>query len=105
MRVISRKKLRAHWQTQGRQDSEQPLKTWYNVANKAQWKTHSDVKQAYGANVDLAHGKYVFNIKANDYRLVCIIDFARHGVLVLWVGTHAEYDDLNKRDGEKLKQL
>jgi mRNA interferase HigB len=57
------------------------------------------------ARVDLAHGKYVFDIGGNKYRLVCSIDFVRHGVLVLWVGTHAEYDELNKRGGERLKAL
>ena len=62
-------------------------------------------RTAYGAHVDLAHGKYVFDIKGNAYRLVCVIDFVRHGVLVLWVGTHREYDELNRRGGAKLKQL
>jgi mRNA interferase HigB len=105
VRVVSRRTLREHWQMPGRQSSEQPLKTWYNVVANAEWKTHSDVKADYGVNVDLAHGKYVFDIKANHYRLVCVIDFVRHGVLVLWVGTHQEYDELTKRNGEKLKQL
>lgn len=47
----------------------------------------------------------MFDIKANDYRLICVIDFVRHGVLVLWIGTHKEYDALNERKGEKLRQL
>lgn len=105
MRVISKKKLREHWSTPGREKSEQPLRTWYSVVKKAEWKTLGDVKAAYGANVDFAQGKYVFDIKGNDYRLVCAIDFIRHGVLVLWVGTHDEYDELNKRSGAKLRQL
>lgn len=105
MRIISKKKLREHWVIPGREKSEQPLRTWYNVVKKAEWKSLDDVKATYCANVDLAHGRYVFDIKGNDYRVVCAIDFVRHGVLVLWVGTHAEYDELNKRNGEKLKRL
>lgn len=105
MRVISKRVLREFWQRPDRRDSEQPLKTWFDVASKARWSSHADVNTAFGARVDLAHGKYVFDIKANDYRLVCVIDFARHGVLVLWVGTHSEYDELNARNGERLKLL
>jgi mRNA interferase HigB len=89
----------------GRAQSEQPLRTWYSVVRKAEWKSHDDVKADFGAGVDLAYGKYVFNIKANDFRPVCVIDFVRHGVLVLWIGTHQEYDELNRNKGRKLKQL
>lgn len=105
MRIISRKKLRDHWETPGRRQSEQSLKTWYGVAKKAEWTSHDDVKADFGANVDFAHSKYVFDIKGNDYRLVSVIDFVTHGVLVLWIGTHLEYDELNKRNGEKMKRL
>jgi mRNA interferase HigB len=102
---VSRRKLREHWDTPGRGQSEQPLKTWYSVAVKARWTTFADVKADFGAGVDLVYGKYVFDIKGNDYRLICEIDFTRHGVLVLWIGTHMEYDELNKHKGKKLKQL
>ncbi len=105
MRIVSRKKLREHWELPGRRLSEPALKTWYAIVGSARWACHADVKADFGAGVDLAHGKYVFDIKGNDYRLVCAIDFVRHGVLVLWVGTHAEYDGLNKRNGAKLRLL
>jgi len=104
-RIVSRRKLREHWELRRSEDSEQPLKTRYNVVNRAGWKTYDDIKAAYGAKIDLAYGKYIFNIKANDYRLICIVDFIIHGVLVLWIGTHKEYDALNDRNGERLRQL
>ncbi len=105
MRVISKAKLRGFWEQPRFADSEQPLKTWFNVTSKARWTSFADVKADYGVNVDLAHGKYVFDIKGNTYRLVCVIDFVQHGVLVLWVGTHLDYDRLCARDGARLKQL
>lgn len=97
--------LREFWGRPGRGDSEPALRTWFDVARKARWSSLADVKADFGGKVDLAHGKFVFDIKGNAYRLVCLIDFPRHGILVLWVGTHAEYDDLNKRGGERLRQL
>jgi mRNA interferase HigB len=89
----------------GREDSKTPLATWYDVASSASWTSHQSVKDAFGANVDLAYGRYVFDIGGNKYRLICSIDFKRHGVLTLWVGTHAEYDELCEKDGKKLQQL
>jgi len=53
----------------GRDQTEQPLKTWYSVVDKAEWRTHADVKADFGASVDLAYGKYIFDIKGNDFRL------------------------------------
>ena len=105
MRIVSRRKLREFWETPGRSDSEAALRTWFDVVSAAQWTNSADVKRDYGGNVDLPHGKYIFDIRGNRYRLVCVIDFIRHGVLVLWIGTHAGYDRLNKYDGAGLKAL
>jgi len=105
VRVVSKGLLRDHWQKEGRDDSETPLKTWYDVASAARWESHDDVKAAYGANVDLAYGRHVFNIGGNKYRLICRIDFVRHGVLTLWVGTHREYNRLCANGGRRLKEL
>lgn len=104
MRVVSRKLLRAYWEQPGRRDSEEPLKIWFNVTRKAEWASLADVKKDH-PSADLAHGRYVFDIKGNTYRLIGSIDFVRHGVLILWVGTHREYDELMKNDGRKFKQL
>jgi len=43
-------------------------------------------------------GKAVFNIKANDYRLVALVGFRTKRVFVLWIGTHAEYDKTRIKD-------
>ena len=103
--MISKARLREHWELPGRRDSEQPLKTWFNAARKARWASHDDIKTDFGGNVDYAYGRYIFDIKSNDYRLICRIDFKRHGVLVRWIGSHAEYDELNRRGGERMKQI
>ena len=105
MRVISKKRLRQFWENPGRENSRDALQVWHDVASKAQWQHFGDVKQDFGARVDQAHGKTIFDIRNNEYRLICSIDYQRHGVLVLWIGTHAQYDVLNKNNGKKLKEL
>jgi len=105
MRIISKKKLRQFWEAPGKGNSQTALEVWYDVTRNAQWRHFDDVKRSFGARVDLAHGKTVFDIRNNEYRLICSIDYVRHGVLVLWIGTHKEYDDLNKNKGKKMKEL
>ena len=41
--------------------------------------------------------RVVFNIKGNDYRLVTAIDYARQAVFIKWIGTQAEYDEIDVR--------
>ena len=102
MRVVSLGRLREFWQQPGRHDSEQALKTWYNVTRKARWSSFANIRRDY-PSADLAHGRVVFDIRGNNYRLICAIDFIRHGVLTLWVGTHADYDTLMRNSGRLLK--
>lgn len=37
----------------------------------------------------------VFNIKGNDYRLIVAINYHYQILLILWVGTHKEYDKID----------
>lgn len=102
MRAISIKPLREYWQQSGNEKLEQPLKTWFSVTEKAEWKHIFDVKKDF-PSVDAAYGGYVFDIKGNTCRLLCLIDFVRHGVFVKWIGSHDDYDELLKNDGKLLK--
>lgn len=91
MRVIALKRLRDHWQTPGREDSEQPLKAWHAIAA---WRHFADVKAQFGSASAVGE-RIVFNIAGNKYRLVTYINFAFHTVYVRFIGTHAEYDALD----------
>lgn len=51
-------------------DSEQYLKTWYDIAMDSDWKTRNDAKQSYANASILKDSRIVFNIKGNSYRLV-----------------------------------
>ena len=89
MRIVARSTLRAYWETHGRRDSETPLRAWFDIVSSARWRSHNDVKAVFGASADLAHGRTVFTIGGNKYRLICRVDFVRYGVLILWIGTHS----------------
>lgn len=97
MRVIALKRLRDHWQTPRRGDSEQPLKAWYAIAREASWDHVAQVKEQF-RSASAVGDRVIFNIAGNKYRLVTYINFEFHTVYVRFVGTHAEYDALNVED-------
>ncbi|MBR9861720.1 type II toxin-antitoxin system HigB family toxin [bacterium] len=92
-RIISKKSLREFWQKNS--DSEQYLKTWYETAKNANWKSPSDVKLTYANASILKDGRVVFNIKGNSYRLVVKFNYTRQWAFIRFVGTHKDYDKID----------
>ena len=54
---------------------------WRAIAEAAQWKTPEDVKKSHPKANILKGGRVVFNIKANDYRLIAVVQYS-NGVLI-----------------------
>ena len=40
----------------------------------------------------------MFNIKGNAYRLVASVDYEKSIVWIKWIGSHAEYDEIDVED-------
>ncbi len=40
-------------------------------------------------------GRVVFNIKANDFRLVALVEYQDGVLAIRFFGTHAEYDKID----------
>ena len=73
MRVIAKKILRDFWAKHS--DSEQQLKSWYQEANNAEWKSPNEIKTKYSSASIINNDRIVFNIKGNNYRLIIKINF------------------------------
>jgi mRNA interferase HigB len=101
MRVIARRTLRAFIDSRrGHKDHAaltSALEAWYAEARKALWRSTADIKRRYATASIVSAERIVFNIKGNDYRLVVAVDFQRGLVWIKWLGTHAEYDDIDVR--------
>lgn len=95
MRVITKGALQAYWKRRGREDAEQPLRAWYAEASKAAWKSPEDIKTKYRSASFVADNRVVFNIAGNKHRLVVHLNYELGIVLVKFVGTHREYDDID----------
>jgi mRNA interferase HigB len=93
MRVIAKKILRDFWEIHA--DAEHQLKTWFKEASKADWNNPADIKAEYAKASILKEGRVVFNICGNKYRLVVDINYLRQWVFIRFIGTHAEYDNID----------
>jgi len=65
---------------------------WLAIAEAARWKTPEDVKKAHPKASILRGGRVVFNIKANDFRLIAVVQYLDGVLFVRFFGTHEEYD-------------
>jgi len=97
MRIISIKMLKDHWALPNRFDSEQPLKAWYAIAKEASWDHFGQVKDQF-RSASAVGDRVVFNLAGNKYRLVTYINYDFHTIYVRFVGTHAEYDEVDVRN-------
>lgn len=90
MRIVAKRTLREYWEAEP--GAEQPLKSWFAVAAKADWASPADVKTMYRNASIVGRSRVVFNIGGNRYRLIVRFDYARRIGFVRFVGTHREYD-------------
>lgn len=77
----------------------EPLNNWYTITRTAGWRNYADIKQSFNSVDAVDRDRYCFNIKGNEFRLIVLILFKTRTVFVLWLGTHSEYDKLNKVTG------
>jgi len=96
MRIVSKKKLREFLELHP--DAKQPLLAWYREVEKEDWDTPAKVKEKYRNASIVGDNRVVFNIKGNSYRLVVKISYPARVVLVRFVGTHAEYDEIDVKE-------
>ncbi len=76
-------------------DAKESLETWYRVCKKALWNNFNEVQRAYPSADVVGDDRVVFNIRGNKYRLVARFSFRYKAIQVKWIGTHADYDDIN----------
>jgi mRNA interferase HigB len=59
------------------------------------WRTPEDVKRAHPKASILKGSRVVFNIKANDYRLIAVVAYREGVVMIRFFGSHEDYDQVD----------
>lgn len=76
-------------------DAKEPAFAWYRQTGKANWATPAQLKAEVGSASILKDGRAVFNIAGNKYRIVVWINYPYRVVYIRFIGTHAQYDDID----------
>lgn len=95
MRVIAKRTLKEFWGRPGCNDAERPLTEWHNMMLKAIWTTPQELKADIGTASIIKGGRVVFNVAGNKYRLVAAIEYSHQIAWVKFIGTHAQYDQID----------
>jgi mRNA interferase HigB len=93
MRVIARNTLVAFWQEHP--ETQVPLDRWFRLAKAARWTSMDDIQKA-APKAKVLNGERVrFEVAGGNYRMVIAFDFRRQIAFVKFVGSHAQYDNID----------
>jgi mRNA interferase HigB len=98
VRIIARRTLREFWDQRSHRDAEQPLRAWFAEVRRAVWRTPADIKLAHRNASFVGSDRVVFHIGGNKIRLVVAVKYSAQLVFIRFVGTHADYDDIDAED-------
>jgi mRNA interferase HigB len=94
--VIAKGTLRQFWESNSAySDAETPLVEWYRHLEKAIYRTPQEIKAEPRTASILKGSRVVFNIGGNKYRVILAIDYQRQLGFIRFIGTHAQYDQIN----------
>jgi mRNA interferase HigB len=103
MQIFAKSTLRALWERHPQ--ARVRLGVWRAVVSRADWSGPADVKRMFGANVDfVGANRVIFDIAGNKYRLIVNVSYPYKRLLVKFVGTHAEYERLIRRQRHERDQ-
>lgn len=98
MHVIKKKTLTDFFNQAGREDAKGPLEAWHYEVRRAHWESPADIKEKFASASILKGSRVVFNIGGNKYRLVTKINYSTKVVFIRFIGTHAEYDQIDAEE-------
>ena len=90
MKVVGRELLDDF--SRGHADARSQIASWLYEVEDAEWQTPNDIKQRYSHASFVADNRVIFNLKGNKYRIDVKVSYKIQVVMIVRVGTHAEYD-------------
>ena len=75
-------------------DTRNPINNWVDVVESNDFKNHNELKNVFPSADYVGNGRYIFNVKGNNYRFVVLVTFVLGNMQIRFCGTHAEYDKI-----------
>lgn len=95
MRILDRERLEQFRERHA--DARKWIDNWLADVEGAKWRTPQELRSRYASASFLGGGVVIFNVKGNAYRLEASVAYRTGTVAVEWIGTHAEYDERNRK--------
>jgi len=84
-----------HEFVRSRPDADSAITRWQNIVEASHWRHPHDAENGYPGARHLRGSRLTFNIGGNKFRLVAAVDYRVSTLRIRFIGTHAEYDDIN----------
>ena len=104
MHVVSHATLVKFYSEPRYQDAKGALEAWHDVARQAHWSSPAEIKSQFRNASFVGSNRVVFNIKGNDYRLIVAIAYRMQWAYIKFVGTHAQYDQVDAQTVDQSKE-
>ncbi len=95
MRIVTPRKLKEY--AEKVPAAKIALLHWHQIVNKSTWHSLADMKNDFRTVDYVGNNRYVFNIKGNQFRIIVLIIFISQKVYIRFIGTHAEYDQIDAK--------
>ena len=92
MRIFTYRTIKEYYEEHS--EARSALEEWFSKTEEAKWNSFADIKNTFNSVDAIGKGRFVFNIKGNNYRLVAHILFVPKYVYIKFIGTHTEYDKI-----------
>jgi len=93
MNIRSRKSLVAFWSKHPA--AKASLSAWYDHVAKAEWASPQEVRADFNSADFVSDSRVIFNVGGNNYRIVARISYTFKNLMIKFVGTHKEYNDID----------
>ena len=93
MRIIARKHLVAFGI--GHPGAVGALMRWEACMKAGSWRTLSEVQTSFPRSKSLGADRVRFQLAGGAFRLIVAFDFGRQAAFIKFIGTHAEYDQVD----------
>lgn len=99
MRILTEKALKEYIEIHP--ETKTALQEWSYIVRHSEWHNFADIKRTFNSVDAVGNQRYVFNIMGNNHRMVVVIKFTIYFVYIRFIGTHPEYERMNRNIGAK----